>query len=213
MTTANLQSPWLDNDLFKNPSQYNPYDNPIENYRVQDDCWVSGMSRMPTKAYKKIETIDGQVLSLYNGVDLKVSNPRQHLINMNNDLRFDAYANRSRFYNNYNDGEISERFNYGTLEEFNPEEEYDQENVQEAQNIVENVNSIAKPVMTDTGVAKYDYEFENEDNVKMVQNANMNYYRAENKYWQSQPSKPDVDIDSMLKNLETQQNFKPFKQI
>ena len=198
----NVYDPWV--NPMHDPQIYEPYTIlPNKN----NESFEGPIPMNATEVTKEKEMIDGSILSEYQMSSFKVPNARRRLLQMNQRMIFDKYADKSQFFNNYDDGNESEHDNYVDAELNNPKEYYDEDNVQELDDYIRNTNTMAKQIMTDAGVAGFDYEYADEDNVNLFQESNKNYYKAMNIY-NSEPKKSKDDIATMIRDMEIKDDFK-----
>ena len=198
----NVYDPWV--NPMHDPQIYEPYTIlPNKN----NESFEGPIPMNATEVTKEKEMIDGSILSEYQMSSFKVPNARRRLLQMNQRMIFDKYADKSPFFNNYDDGNESEHDNYVDAELNNPKEYYDEDNVQELDDYIRNTNTMAKQIMTDAGVAGFDYEYADEDNVNLFQESNKNYYKAMNIY-NSEPKKSKDDIATMIRDMEIKDDFK-----
>ena len=195
----NVLNPWTNPS--ENPQKYAPYYIPT-NHNVGE--FEGPIPMNATKETIEKENIESTILSKYQ-LDFKCSGSRKRLLMMNQRMIFDEYADKSPFYNNYDDGNMSEHQKYVDSELNNPQEYYDKDNVLELDAYIRDINTMAKQVMTDAGVAKFNYEYSDEDNVNLFQESNQSYYKAMNIY---NTAPQHADIATMIKNMEDKKDFK-----
>ena len=152
--------------------------------------------------FKKREKIDSDILNNYQNVKFNGNcNSKKKIIELIKNESLNRYVQKSKFFSDVDDGEKQQKKAVTKITKTNPRFILDKSNEAELEKDIEDVNSISKQFMQDSGLGVFNYDPPDADQVGIVKSSNQSYTNRRDRFFIPE-QKPNQSLIDYFKELE-----------